>query len=63
MLSCEEASRLLSEKQERKLSLKESAELGLHLTICSGCRQLDKQFSNLRSMIRSSKDHDEKSSK
>lgn len=53
MLSCEEATRLLSERQERVLSLGEKTSLRLHTAMCSGCREFGKQVVSLRQLIRS----------
>ena len=47
-LSCREATRLLSQRQDRRLSLSESAALRLHLTICRGCRAIGEQMPFLR---------------
>lgn len=47
-LSCREASHLLSQREDRKLSLAESAALRLHLAICRGCRALGEQIPFLR---------------
>ena len=48
MISCKQASRLASEQLERNLSLWERAQFRLHLAMCGGCRQLEKQFLFLR---------------
>lgn len=53
MLSCEKATRLLSERQERVLSLSEKTSLRLHTAMCSGCREFGKQVVSLRQLIRS----------
>ena len=47
-LSCKAASRLLSQREDRRLGLAESAALRLHLVICRGCRALSKQIPFLR---------------
>ena len=47
-LSCKEATRLLSQREDRSLSLAESAALRLHLAICRGCRALGEQIPFLR---------------
>ncbi len=44
MLSCKEAARLISEAQDRDLSVKEKANLKLHTLICSGCKNYQKQI-------------------
>lgn len=52
MMSCEQATRLASERQERPLTLRENTELKVHLMICSGCREFSRQMDALRSLIR-----------
>lgn len=52
MMSCEHATRLASERQERPLTLRENTELKMHLIICSGCREFSRQMDALRSLIR-----------
>ena len=47
-LSCREATRLLSQREDRSLSLAESAALSIHLTIFRGCRALGEQIPFLR---------------
>lgn len=51
--NCRGITRLLSESQERELSLKERVGLRLHLAICSGCRNFGKQMGSLRNIARS----------
>lgn len=53
MLSCEQATRLLSERQERALSLGEKTRLTFHTAMCSGCREFGRQVVCLRELIRS----------
>lgn len=53
MLSCEQATRLLSERQERGLSFGEKTSLTLHTAMCSGCREFGRQVISLRELIRS----------
>jgi len=47
-LSCRDASRLLSQSMERKLSLAEQAKLRLHLALCDACRNFGRQLKRLR---------------
>ena len=47
-LSCKEASRLLSEREDRGLGFREAAALRLHLAICRGCRAVGEQIPFLR---------------
>jgi len=52
MLNCHEATRLMSEAQERDLSLSERVSLGLHVSMCKGCNNFKTQLSTLRKMTR-----------
>ncbi|TDR76451.1 zf-HC2 domain-containing protein [Paludibacterium purpuratum] len=52
MLNCFEASRLLSEAQERPLILRERVTLGIHLSWCSGCRNFRRHMHALRTISR-----------
>ena len=52
MLSCNEVTRLCSEEHERDLSMRERAELRLHLMICKGCTNFRKQMGFLRQVTR-----------
>jgi hypothetical protein len=47
-LSCKDASRLLSQSMDRKLSLAEQAKLRLHLALCDACRSFGRQLERLR---------------
>ena len=44
MLSCKDVSRLLSQREDRKLGFGERVALRVHLAICNGCRNADAQF-------------------
>lgn len=48
MMNCREATRLMSEAQDRKLTLRESAELEFHKMMCKGCRNFSKHMGSLR---------------
>ena len=52
MLSCREATRLVSQGLDRELALGERIALRVHLAICTGCRNVDRQLSFLRRAIR-----------
>jgi hypothetical protein len=52
MLSCKDASHLISEGQDRKLGLRERIGLRLHLWMCSSCRLFEKQMGQLRQALR-----------
>jgi hypothetical protein len=47
-LTCREASRLLSDGLDKKLSIGDRAALRLHLTLCDACTRLKGQFEFLR---------------
>ncbi|HSG23184.1 MAG TPA: zf-HC2 domain-containing protein [Azonexus sp.] len=48
MLSCKEVTHLLSESQDRKLSVSERVHLEMHLAICKGCKNFKNQMTFLR---------------
>lgn len=50
MLNCHDATRLMSESQERPLTLAERMTLKLHVSMCSGCRNFKDQMGTLRLM-------------
>ena len=52
MLSCKEVTHLLSEAQDRELSLTESMQLKLHLMVCKGCTNFSAQMDFLRRACR-----------
>ncbi len=52
MLTCHQATRLLSEAQDRELRLKEKLPLKLHLMMCSGCNNFRQQMDFLRQAAR-----------
>ncbi len=52
MLSCRDATRLMSEAQDRKLGLAERLQLDMHLAICKGCRNFNEQMAFLRRACR-----------
>lgn len=59
MLNCEQATLLLSESMERKLSLQEKASLSFHTLMCSSCRQFGTHIQDIRNVIRSDKKSDQ----
>lgn len=52
MLSCQEATRLMSQKLDRKLALVEVMNLRFHLMMCKGCRHFDQHMLSLRQITR-----------
>ena len=52
MLSCKEASRLVSQGLDRDLGLLARLRLRLHLAICEGCTNFKQQMDFLRRALR-----------
>ncbi|KAF3996539.1 zf-HC2 domain-containing protein [Glaciimonas immobilis] len=52
MLNCQNVTRLLSESQERTLTLQERMSLKMHVMMCSGCRNFGRQMHTLRQAAR-----------
>ena len=52
MLSCKEASRLLSQGLDRRLGFGERVMLRVHLGICDGCTNFKNQVAFLRRAVR-----------
>lgn len=50
-MNCNEATRLLSEQQDRGLDLSEKTALHFHTLICSGCREFGRQMTTIRHLI------------
>lgn len=56
MMSCKQATELVSQSQDRKLTTRERAGLKLHLLICAGCKNYNKQISFIRQAMQQFKD-------
>jgi len=52
-LSCREASRLISQGMDRRLSFTEKIALRLHLVICDACTRLNRHMEFLRRALKS----------
>ncbi len=52
MLNCKQVTHLLSEAQDRELTLGERLPLRMHLAMCKGCRNFEKQLDFLRAALR-----------
>ena len=52
MISCHEATFLISKKQEEKLSLTEQMKLSLHLMYCKYCNRFAKQTKEITKAIK-----------
>lgn len=48
MLSCKDATELMSQRQDQPLGLMAQIRLQLHLAMCVGCRRFDQQMNFLR---------------
>jgi len=51
-LSCDESSRLVSDRLERPLSRAERLALRLHLMVCARCRKFRRNLNLLRGLLR-----------
>lgn len=51
MLSCREATRLLSQREDRRLSYGERIKLQLHLGVCTACSRFSRQLAFLRQAV------------
>jgi len=58
MLTCRQATQLLSEKQDRQLLLREQSNLQLHLLVCRSCRRYGKQIKTLSQLSKAFKNFD-----
>jgi hypothetical protein len=56
MLTCKEASVLMSQAQDRALGLRERTLLRLHLLICAGCSNFNRQLALMRAALRRLRD-------
>ncbi len=52
MMSCKDATRLVSEGLDRELRFGERVALRLHLAICAGCENVERQMELLREAVR-----------
>ncbi len=52
MLSCKQASQLISQSLDRSLTLRERITLKLHLIICKYCKRFSQQVQTLRNAMR-----------
>ncbi len=51
MLTCKEASHLISQNQDRSLSLQERWGLRIHLWICANCRRFEHQIDLMQRLL------------
>lgn len=59
MLTCREVTRLISQREDRKLAFGERVALRLHFAICRGCRNVNAQLKFLRLAVRNLSRHGE----
>jgi len=52
MMNCKQATRLMSQGQDRKLSPMERFRLRFHLLICGGCTNYNKQLDIIRKTMK-----------
>jgi hypothetical protein len=57
-ISCQQASRLLSQHQDEPLPLGKRIRLRLHLMYCDACTNVSRQFQTLRLAMRNWRDRD-----
>jgi hypothetical protein len=51
MLTCKDASRLISQRQDRELSVREQLSLRVHLALCAGCARVSEHVDFLRKAL------------
>lgn len=56
MITCEHASRLVSDRLQHHLGLRDAATLRLHLMLCNGCRRFARQMRWLRTFLAAERD-------
>ncbi|MBB5017984.1 hypothetical protein HNQ59_001269 [Chitinivorax tropicus] len=52
MMACKEATRLMSQGMDRKLTVAEQVSLKLHLALCQGCRHFNRHIHFIRHAAR-----------
>ena len=57
-ISCQQASRLLSQQQDEPLAFGKRLRLRLHLLYCDACTNVSRQFAALRLALRHWREHD-----
>ncbi len=56
--TCKHTAELLSQGQDRSLSLAEKFRLRLHLLLCDGCRNFNRQLAFMRAALHQYRDRD-----
>lgn len=57
-ISCQHASRLLSQRQDEPLPFGKRVKLRIHLSVCDACRNVSRQFETLRLAMRKLREKD-----
>lgn len=52
MLNCKQNTELLSQSLDRQITLREKMAMRMHLMMCSGCRNFEKQLAFIRKATR-----------
>lgn len=52
MLDCKQNTTLLSQAQDREITLRERVAMRMHLMMCRGCRNFEKQLGFIRKAAR-----------
>lgn len=60
MLTCKEVSMLLSQAQDASPGLRATLNMKLHLMLCDGCTNFQKQLEFIRVALRQYRDRDQK---
>lgn len=58
MLTCKEATRLISQRQDRALTVSERLALRMHLALCGACTRVTEQLEFLRDALARYASHD-----
>ena len=56
-MNCKQATQLMSQAQDRPLKRREQLALKLHLMMCKGCRNYNRQLNFIRKAIRQLSTH------
>jgi hypothetical protein len=56
--TCKHTAELLSQEQDRSLTLPEKIRLRLHLLLCDGCRNFNRQLEFMRKALRQYRDRE-----
>ena len=59
MITCRQASVLLSKREDQPLGRVESVKLKIHLALCSLCRNVARQFAGIRLAMQRLRDRDD----